>query len=171
MLQADQSWLLRWSTIAIPGSSLYSSIITMYIIDHMPMPSRPWIYQLFLQIKMFWNTATLIVYILSMAEFSSCNRDFMTHKAWNIYYWSFYKKEITKFCSRPLKIEAVCFIFLSPPPCEKQINVNWINIYWRFQKGCWLTWNHESTRIAIPFLIKTLRWGKQDSLLSLGERL
>lgn len=85
-------------------------------------------------------------------------------------------KKKKKFCSRPW-----------PPwrkrPCASSsypqhlvesrhmVNVNWINIYWVFQEECWLTWNYESTRIAIPFLIKTLRWWKQDSLLSLGEGL
>lgn len=85
----------------------------------------------------------------------------------------FTKKKVLLQNMTSLKIEAVCFIILPQHLVKSRhlINVHWINIYWVFQEECWLIWNLESTRIAIPFLINTLRWWKQDGLLSLGKGL
>ena len=59
------------------------------------------VHLLFLQMKLYWNTAqahwfTYCLYLLHSitAELSSGNRDFMTLKAWNICYLALYRKSL-----------------------------------------------------------------------------
>lgn len=52
-------------------------------------------HHLFLYIKVYWNTACSIFYIVhsyshdTTIESSSCDRDYMVHKAYNVYYLAF----------------------------------------------------------------------------------
>ena len=89
--------------VTVPLIVLYSIIPDIVLVqrstDYSPVTSP--VHLLFLQMKLYWNTAqahwfTYCLYLLHSitAELSSGNRDFMTLKAWNICYLALYRKSL-----------------------------------------------------------------------------